>query len=69
MKSPKLALLVAATVGTLFSAACSTTKGFGQDLQKLGNTLENEADASGGTAPATPAPPTYSAPSQAPAAY
>jgi predicted small secreted protein len=63
MKSLKLALLLAMSVGSAFSTSCSTTKGFGQDLQKLGNKLENEAEATGGTAP------TYTAPSHVPPAY
>lgn len=35
------ALLAAA--GVLLSS-CSTTKGFGRDLQKVGNKIENKAD-------------------------
>ncbi len=58
-KLPFIALLVA-TAGIVVSTSCSTTKGFGQDLQKVGNRLENQADATGGAVPdnsATTAPP------------
>ena len=40
---------------TLFSAgllsACNTTKGFGQDLQKVGEKMEDAAEDTGGTDP------------------
>ena len=68
MKLLKLTL-IAAAVGSVFSTSCATTRGFGQDLQKVGNKLENEADATGGTAPVrstAPAPTTHST---TPAAY
>lgn len=39
---PALAMLLAA-VG-LFLTSCSTTKGFGRDLQKVGGKIENKAD-------------------------
>ena len=65
MKSLSLVIFTV-VVALAFSTSCSTTKGFGQDLQKLGNKLENEAEATGGTAPVQPA---YSAPSDVPAAY
>ena len=54
MKKLKLAALVSAVIATAASSSCSTTKGFGQDLQKVGNRLETRADATGGTAPAAP---------------
>ncbi|MES2474758.1 MAG: entericidin A/B family lipoprotein [Verrucomicrobiota bacterium] len=54
MKHRKLALITAAALGTVFSTSCATTKGFGQDLQKVGNKLENEANATGGAAPVQP---------------
>jgi predicted small secreted protein len=53
MKSFQLTALFFAAIATAVSTSCSTTKGFGQDLQKVGNRLENQADATGGTAPAT----------------
>lgn len=52
MKSSHLILLAVSALGLAFSTSCSTTKGFGQDLQKVGNRLENRAEATGGTAPA-----------------
>jgi predicted small secreted protein len=51
MKPLKFAALVIAAFATLAATSCSATKGFGQDLQKVGNKLENRADATGGTAP------------------
>ena len=51
MNPLKLTLIVAAT-GSILSTSCATTRGFGQDLQKVGNKLENDAVATGGTAPA-----------------
>ncbi len=57
MKQLKITLLLAAAAGMALSTSCATTKGFGQDLQKVGNKLENQADETGGAAPAsTPAP-------------
>ncbi len=43
-KAAAAILLVSVTV--LFSS-CRTTEGFGQDLQKLGNKIENEAEGRG----------------------
>lgn len=31
------------------TTSCSTTKGFGRDLQKVGDKIETEADRTGGT--------------------
>lgn len=39
---PVLTILLAAT--GLFLTSCSTTEGFGRDLQKVGNKIENKAD-------------------------
>lgn len=52
-----LTLLLAAAAATALSTSCATTKGFGQDLQKVGNNLENKANESGGAAPASTPPP------------
>lgn len=52
MKHIKLPALFLAFLAIAASTSCSTTKGFGQDLQKVGNRLETRADAAGGTAPA-----------------
>jgi predicted small secreted protein len=52
MKPSHLILLAFSALGFAFSSSCATTKGFGQDLQKVGNRLENQADATGGAAPA-----------------
>lgn len=51
MKHIPITLILSAIFGLAGSTSCSTTKGFGQDLQKVGNRLENSADATGGTAP------------------
>lgn len=55
MKSLQIIALLSAALGLALSTSCSTTRGFGQDLQKVGNRLENRAEATGGTAPARPA--------------
>lgn len=39
----------------LASTSCGTARGFGQDLQKVGNRIETKADETGGAAP-PPAP-------------
>ncbi|MES2923384.1 MAG: entericidin A/B family lipoprotein [Verrucomicrobiota bacterium] len=70
MKNLKTTVLLLTVIGAAFSSSCATTRGFGQDLQKVGNRLENEADSTGGaepvrstgiTAPATSSqvPPAY----------
>lgn len=70
MKNLQLAALSFAAIGTFASVSCSTTKGFGQDLQKVGNRIESRADATGGAEPdrsagtGTNAPPTVPAPGQ-----
>jgi len=51
MKNLKVTLLLLTAIGTMFSSSCATTRGFGQDLQKVGNRLENEADSTGGAEP------------------
>lgn len=60
MKFIKLLVLSSAAAGVALSSSCATTKGFGQDLQKVGNRLENRADATGGAEPdrSSPAAPT-----------
>lgn len=52
MKPLQIAALVFAALATLAATSCSATKGFGQDLQKVGNKIETRADSTGGTAPA-----------------
>ena len=49
MKHLPCALLLLATLAA--SSSCSTTRGFGQDLQKVGNRLESQADETGGAVP------------------
>lgn len=56
MNRLQIIALLSATLGVALSTSCSTTRGFGQDLQKVGNRLENRAEATGGTAPDRPAP-------------
>ena len=55
MKHLQIIALLSATLGVALSTSCSTTRGFGQDLQKVGNRLENRATATGGTEPDRPA--------------
>ncbi|MES2439492.1 MAG: hypothetical protein V4584_10515 [Verrucomicrobiota bacterium] len=57
MKSLQITGLLLAAVGTVLSTSCAATKGFGQDLQKVGNRIENRADATGGAQPDAPAVP------------
>jgi entericidin A len=45
------ALILLALLSTSVLAACNTTKGFGKDLQKVGEKMEGAADKSGGTDP------------------
>lgn len=72
MKQLQITAILFAALGTALSTSCSTTKGFGQDLQKVGNRLENRAESTGGTAP-EPSTGIYTQPSTAapgvPAAY
>ncbi len=46
-----LMLLAMFAVGTL--AACNTFKGAGQDVEKVGDKMQDSADKTGGTDPAT----------------
>ncbi len=71
MKHLQISAILLAALGTALSTSCSTTKGFGQDLQKVGNRIEHRADATGGTAP-EPAPAStgiYTPPPTVPSAY
>jgi len=65
MQHFKFILLSASALALLFLPSCATTRGFGQDLQKVGGKLENRADATGGAEPSTGinAPSNSSAPS------
>lgn len=45
------ALLLLAMFSTGFLAACNTVKGAGQDVQKVGEKMEDKADDTGGTDP------------------
>lgn len=47
-------LLFSAVAGTAFSSSCAASRGFGQDLQKLGGKIEQQADETGGAAPPPP---------------
>lgn len=51
MKHLQISAILLAAFGTALSTSCSTTKGFGQDLQKVGNRIEHRAESTGGTAP------------------
>ncbi|MBK1883478.1 entericidin A/B family lipoprotein [Luteolibacter pohnpeiensis] len=44
-----LLALSAATAFSFATSSCATTKGFGQDMQKLGQKVETEAVKTGGT--------------------
>ena len=48
MKLLQITAAALALFATVFSTSCATTRGFGQDLQKVGNRIENRADATGG---------------------
>lgn len=50
MKHLRALAFLAAALGFAASTSCATTRGFGQDLQKVGGKLEAEAEATGGTA-------------------
>jgi predicted small secreted protein len=54
MKTIHFLLLPVAALAAVFSSSCATTKGFGQDLQKVGNRLETRADETGGAEPVRP---------------
>ena len=45
------AMLLLAAFACAPLAACNTTKGFGKDLQKVGEKMEGAADDTGGTDP------------------
>jgi predicted small secreted protein len=51
MKVFQITAATLALFATLFSTSCAATKGFGQDLQKVGSRIENRADATGGARP------------------
>jgi predicted small secreted protein len=57
MKLKTLSLISLSASAIALSSSCATTKGFGQDLQKLGGRIENRADETGGAQPAAPAAP------------
>lgn len=73
MKSFRILILPAAAAGILLSASCAASRGFGQDLQKLGGKIEQRADETGGAAPSTSPPPPstgiYTPPPATPSAY
>ena len=45
------ALLLLAMFSTGFLTACNTVKGAGQDVQKVGEKMEDKAEGTGGTNP------------------
>lgn len=57
MKYLQITAALLALFATTFSTSCAATRGFGQDLQKVGNRIENRADATGGAQPDTSAIP------------
>lgn len=68
MKANQFLLAGIGAVVALGLAACSTTEGFGRDLQKVGKRLEKRADNTGGTAPEKAAPSVPAPPPPPPAA-
>lgn len=57
MNMKRIVLAVCGVVFGIALASCSTTEGFGRDLQKVGKRLEKRADSTGGTAPEPAAAP------------
>lgn len=56
MKHLPVTALALASLGIVASSSsCSTARGFGQDLRKLGGRIEHQADETGGAVP-DPAP-------------
>jgi len=49
MKIARIIALVLAGAGVAVSVSCNTTRGFGQDLQKVGEKMEERAERTGGT--------------------
>lgn len=64
MKFVQITAVTFTLFATVFLTSCAATKGFGQDLQKVGSRIENRADATGGARPdvstAAPVPTTTS---------
>lgn len=50
MKFIKFPVILLAALALALSGSCSTTRGFGQDLQKVGDRIEHRAEETGGTA-------------------
>lgn len=67
MKLLQITAAALALFATVFSTSCAATKGFGQDLQKVGNRIENRADATGGAQPDISTVPPV--PTRTPSAY
>ncbi|MFC7337237.1 entericidin A/B family lipoprotein [Haloferula chungangensis] len=49
MKKNFIRLALLAFAGSCIISSCNTTKGFGEDLQKVGGKIEKQADETGGT--------------------
>lgn len=49
MKLIRIIALALAGAGVALSVSCNTTRGFGQDLQKVGEKMEEKAEETGGT--------------------
>lgn len=64
----KLTAMLSATAALAFTSSCAATKGLGQDLQKVGGRLEDQADATGGARP-DPETGIYAPPSAYPSQY
>jgi predicted small secreted protein len=74
MKHIRFILLSLTATGAVFSTSCATTRGFGQDLQKVGDRIETRAERTGGADPVARPPlidtaPTAPAAPATPSAY
>jgi predicted small secreted protein len=49
MKNLKLTLVLSAVTASVLCSSCATSRGFGRDLQKVGDKIETKADETGGT--------------------
>ncbi len=49
MKTIRLIAIGLAGAGIALSSSCNTTRGFGEDLQKVGEKVEERAESTGGT--------------------
>jgi predicted small secreted protein len=48
MKHLKITLLLSLASASILATSCATTRGFGQDMEKVGNKIEHQANKTGG---------------------